>query len=64
MTRASTMWGTSRAWPGRAHLVAGNQAALCGMRVDDLYAVRPLVPRVCPECALAFVDVFFAGGGR
>jgi hypothetical protein len=60
---ANARWAVNRDYPGRAHLVLANpHTALCRMPVHELHIVRPLVPLICPECALAFVATLFAPG--
>lgn len=55
---ANTLWGIHHGFPGRAHLVpTGRHAGLCGLQVHGLHELRPRVPYVCAECALAFVTI-------
>lgn len=53
-------WSTSDHYRGRTHLVLkGQNKALCGLRIHELYDVRPAGLLVCPECALSFTILLF-----
>jgi hypothetical protein len=54
------VWGTSRAYPSRTHVVPLNwTAGLCGLPVHDQWPTRPHGFRVCPECAIAWISTNF-----
>lgn len=53
-------WGTSSAFPSRAHLVWGGwSTAVCGLPVDQSHDRRRYGYRICPECAIGFVGAVF-----
>jgi hypothetical protein len=54
------VWGISRTYNGRAHVVPrGWKAGLCTLPVDDKFEQRPYGYRICPECAIAWVSIVF-----
>lgn len=53
-------WATNTRYPSRLHMTNGRgRVSLCGFPVNDIVAQRPGGPRVCPDCALVFVDASF-----
>jgi hypothetical protein len=58
--RAHIGWGVSSYYPGRVHLVPhGCAVGLCRMPVHENCHRRTPEPRICPECAIAWVAAFF-----
>lgn len=57
---ARQAWATNLLYPNRAHMVPNSRrVALCGLPIDRISQHRPQGPLVCPECAIAFVELAF-----
>lgn len=57
---AGVVWGTSRTYRSRTHIVPPRwNAGLCGLPVHERWPQRPHGFRVCPECAIAWVTTIF-----
>lgn len=53
-------WATNLRYPSRLHMTNGRgRVSLCGFPVDSLAGQRPDGPRVCPDCAIVFVEESF-----
>lgn len=61
---ATVAWATNGLYPSRVHMTNGRgQVSLCGFPVDSVTRYRPSDLWVCPDCAMAYVDVSFPANG-
>lgn len=61
---AVVAWGTNITYPTRVHMTNGRgRVSLCGFPVSTVTHDRPGALRVCPECAMSYVEVSFPADG-
>lgn len=58
--RAAIAWATNTRYPSRVHMSNGRGlVSLCGFPVTAVTHERPHDLRVCPDCAIAYVEESF-----
>lgn len=53
-------WATNDLYPTRIHMTnCRGRVSLCGFPISKVTSQRPSRLRICPDCAMAFVEVLF-----
>lgn len=60
MRAVRVWWATNSLYPSRVHMTNGRgRVSLCGFPISAVMHDRPRRLQICPDCAMAYVEVSF-----